>query len=658
MNNVNNLLDQLNPEQQQAVQHLTGPAVVLAGAGSGKTKVLTTRAAWLMLEHQIDPNQIMLVTFTNKAASEINDRLLKLTNLKLPFAGTFHSLCARILRHDGRSLNLNPDFLIYDTDDQTSLYKQIYRSLGINPQKYKLNSLRAIISQAKNELIDASDFQQQAEDDYQHTAAKVYLKYQQLLTQQQAVDFDDLLFKTVRLLQTNSEVLAKYQNQLSHILIDEYQDTNHAQYQLTKLLGEPQENIFIVGDFSQSIYAWRGADYRNLFYFKQDFPKLTEYKLEHNYRSSAPILAAASKLIAYNTTHPVLKLWTEKESTQPITIIEASSSDQEALAVVDQINRLKDYQQTAILYRTNAQSRAFEDALVQAGIPYRLIGGFKFYERQEIKDLLAYLRLVSHPDDIVSQTRVLKIGRRRYQRFLNWTQTEKAISIANQSPYQLLTEIIKNTAFEDKFDPHQPEDQQRLENIQELLNVATQFNDLTAFLENVSLVQDDQLKDLPISATQSQVTLMSLHSAKGLEFKTVFLVGLEEGLLPHSLSLFDPEKIEEERRLCYVGMTRAKEQLILTYAHRRWLYGRASQTHPSRFLSQIPTDLTIHHYFDFGLSAADRQTWPAAHQSANQLSNQTPAVTDSDSKIDLQIDDAQLDALLNDELDIDEFLRH
>lgn len=648
MKSVPNLLNQLNPEQQQAVQHQQGPAIVLAGAGSGKTRVLTTRAAWLIKQQEVSPDQILLVTFTNKAAGEMNKRVKQLTGYQLPFSGTFHGLSARILRQEASKVGLSSNYLIYDSSDQLSLVKQIFKDLDLNKKKHKPRAIKAMISKAKNEMIDYSQYQQQANSDFQQVVGRVYKLYQKRLAEQDAVDFDDLLLKVVQLFQTYQPTLEKYQEKLRHVLVDEYQDTNKAQYQITKLLAQPQNNVYVVGDFAQSIYAWRGADYRNLFNLQQEFKGIEEYRLERNYRSTQPILKAATKLIENNTTHPVLDLWTEKNSEQGITVIETSSSDQEAKAVVNQIHaQLGEgyrYQDMAILYRTNAQSRSFEEAFIRAGIPYRLIGGFKFYERAEIKDALAYLRLVANPKDSVSEQRALKIGKRRYKKFEKWLAGQRKKD--NQAeelnkPYQVLKGALKATNYMDKYDPKDSDDQQRIDNIQELLSVASQFEDITLFLENVSLVQDEQLKDLPPEEQQNKITMMSLHSAKGLEFPVVFIVGVEEGLLPHSRSMFDPEQLEEERRLCYVGITRAKDKLYLTYTRERWMYGRSSKTSPSRFLTQIPSELIERKQFT---GSFNRGSFKSGNKAGKKL------------RIGIEVDEGDLDALLNDELDIDEFL--
>ena len=670
MPSIDDFLSQLNEKQQQAVVHNAGPAVILAGAGSGKTRVLTTRTAWLIQKQQVSPDKILLMTFTNKAAGEMNKRVQQLTGYKLPYSGTFHGFCARILRRESEAIGLSSDYLIYDAADQTTLLKQIYKDKNISTQKFKLNTVKALISNAKNDLMDVDEYEQQADDDFHQTVAKIYRWYQQRLLQQNAVDFDDLLNNMVTLFSHHPQILEKYQQQFEHVLVDEYQDTNKAQYQLTKQLSLPQRNVYVVGDFSQSIYAWRGADYRNLFYLKQDFKDIAEYRLEQNYRSTQQILTAATKLISNNTTHPILKLWTNKKTGEPVTILATNSSDAEAEAVTAQIKDLTtnhhyQYEDIAILYRTNAQSRAFEEGFIKTGIPYRLIGGFKFYERREVRDVLAYLRLVVNDQDRVSEARVLKLGKRRYQKFkdlLTKKSTKNELNL--DAPYEILQEILNATDYLDKYNSKDPEDGERLTNIQELLNVASQFQDTTLFLENVSLVQDEQMKDLPLGQSSNKVTMMSLHSAKGLEFPVVFMVGMEEGLLPHSRSLFEAEQLEEERRLCYVGITRAKEKLFMTYAQSRWLYGRSSESRPSRFLSQIPPDVSVQRQFvgsngnRYQRKAAQQKNNGASYKSWYKNPKKTqPAKPKKEYRLGIEISESDLDDLLNDKLDIEDFLK-
>lgn len=586
---VADLFTQLNPQQKKAVLHEDGPAVVLAGAGSGKTKVLTTRAAFLIQEKNLSPEEILLMTFTNKAAQEMSQRVQRLAGFNLPHSGTFHRICATILRKHGYAIGLHPSYVIYDSQDQDALVKQIYKEHGFDPKRFKPKAVKAAISNAKNKMQSAHDCQLRAESDFQEFAARIYKIYQYQLEKNQAVDFDDLLLKTVNLFMSHEPTLQSYQTKFSHILVDEYQDTNKAQYQLTRLLGAPQNNIYVVGDFSQSIYAWRGADYQNLKKLKNDFQNMSEYKLEQNYRSTQTILDAATQVISHNVGHPVLKLWTESGKHDLITVIETDDNEAEATQVTQEIKKLLQIyqpQDIAILYRVNAQSRAFEEAFMKHGLSYQIIGGFKFYERKEIKDVLAYVKLVLNSADTVSQTRALKLGKRRFNQFTKWQQTHR---VAN--PTQALEGVLQSSQYLNKYDKSDPQDLARIENVQELLNVATQFQDLATFLENIALVQDNYLADVSAQSKHHAVTLMSLHAAKGLEFPVVFMVGMEEGLLPHSRSLYDGSQIEEERRLCYVGITRAKEKLYLSYAKRRWQYGQSSPSLKSRFISEISQSL-------------------------------------------------------------------
>lgn len=627
MSCVPDLLSSLNEQQQRAVLHPQGPAIVLAGAGSGKTRVLTTRTAWLITHTKLNPAHILLVTFTNKAAQEMNHRVADLTGHQLPFSGTFHRICAILLRQHGSRLGLNQNYTIYDTQDQLTLIKSIYQDQGFDHKQFNRHQVKAIISTQKNNLVSPTDYSQQAETDFERHTARVYQLYQRQLTAQQAVDFDDLLFKGVKLLQTQPQILEKYQHQFQHVLVDEYQDTNQAQYQLIKLVAQPQNNAYVVGDFSQSIYAWRGADYQNLDRFKRDFNHIQEYRLERNYRSTQTILDAATQVISQNTGHPILKLWTEQSHQELITILATDNNQDEAQAVLTEIaTLLKNYQpqDIAILYRVNALSRAFEEAFVRHGLPYQLVGGFKFYERKEVKDVLAYLRLMVNPHDQVSHERALKLGKRRFQRYQHWAQKQTQLT-----PYQALEGILDSTGYLKKYDPDDSQELSRIENIQELLHVASQFDDLAQFLENVALVQDNYLADVPQQNQQQAISLMSLHSAKGLEFPVVFMIGMEEGILPHSRSLYDPDQLEEERRLCYVGITRAQNKLYLSYTQQRWQYRSVIDASPSRFLTEIKPQLL------------DKR-----EVGENQASSSR-----------LKIDDRTLDSVLNDDMDLEAFLK-
>jgi DNA helicase-2/ATP-dependent DNA helicase PcrA len=635
------LLAQLNDAQRTAVLHDTGPAVVMAGAGSGKTRVLTTRVARL-LEQGTEPDRIALVTFTNKAAQEMNRRVVEYTGHSLPFAGTFHRLGARLLRQHAASVGLDPGFTIYDSDDQLVLIKQIMKTLGISPKDMHHNAIKHAISQAKSDLVTPTELAETAVSRPSEIAARVYKSYQRALQDQQGVDFDDLLTLSVKLLQENDHLRQHYQERFLYVLVDEYQDTNKAQYYLTKLLSAPQENLFVVGDFAQSIYAWRGADYHNMLNLQEDFPGISEYRLEQNYRSTQTILDAATAVISQNQSHPILTLWTDQPHAAPLELIEAADSEDEAEEVLRRALSHNDevpLSEIVILYRTNAQSRPFEESLVRRGIPYRVVGGFKFYERKEIKDLLAYLRLVTNPKDTVSRQRAEKVGKRRLDAFERWRDT---LGEGDRSPQELLTGIIKATDFKNLFDEHDPEDQARIENVDELLAVAAHFEHLPTFLENVALVQDETLSDAPEQRSPHNVlTLMSLHSAKGLEFSIVCMVGLEEGLLPHSRSHMDLAQLEEERRLCYVGMTRAKQHLYLSYARQRFMYGTRTYSLRSRFLNDVPTHL-LKSPQGRGLGA---------------YGGRASAAPPAEPRRRTLISDDDLDAVLLGEVDIQTFLR-
>lgn len=654
------LLNELNPEQRQAVLHQAGPAIVLAGAGSGKTRVLTTRVAYLIKEKQVPATDIFLVTFTNKAAAEMKKRVLEYTGQNLPFAGTFHSLCAKILRIEANrghleKFGLNANFTIYDSDDQLSLIKNIYKTNGYDPTTFKPQVVRAKISSAKNELISPEEFKDLSRDGLALFTAKIYKSYQLRLRSENAADFDDLLDICYRLLAENDDLRRKYQSKFQHVLVDEFQDTNQVQYFLTKILANSPEhqeaNLFAVGDFSQSIYAWRGADYRNLKRLGEDFPEVKEYRLERNYRSTQNILAAATSVISKNLSHPVLELWTDQTSAEKLEVYETSTGELEAEKIASIIkekyaNRLQD---VALLYRTNVQSRTFEEAFMRRQLPYRIVGGTKFYERSEIKDLLAYLRLCFNPLDSPSRTRAEKIGKRRLEKLETWLA--KTARQVIEHPSSCLQGIIENTLYLDKYDQKDPEDQARLDNIQELFNVASRFDNTLLLLENIALVQDGYLANDQANqqVEENKITLMSLHSAKGLEFPVVFMVGMEEGLLPHSRSILEAKEIEEERRLCYVGITRAKAKLYLSYARSRFTYGYSSQSMPSRFLAEIDqTVLTMNRSFE-----QDRESSGTRSRYSKNQNKKSAAPTTRR----LVIDEEALDALLHDELDIRDFLR-
>ena len=651
-------LDQLNEKQKKAVLHTTGPALVLAGAGSGKTRVLTQRVAYLLATQNLRPEQILLVTFTNKAALEMKNRVRQLTHCDLPFSGTFHSFATRVLRRHATAANLDPNFTIYDSDDQLALLKQIYKDNGWNPKDYKPQAVKAAISNAKNFLQSPEDYRRSAYGDFGEFVANAYEVYQRALKREAALDFDDLLNDTLALLQNEPHVRNTYQEQIQFVLIDEYQDTNKVQYCLSKILSAPQNNLFVVGDFSQSIYAWRGADYTNMLTLQKDFPQVTTYHLDQNYRSHQAILTAATQIIQKNTDHPILNLWTSDKTPMKIKLVEAETGNQEADWVAREIKRLHQeeslpLQAIAILYRTNAQSRAFEEALTRHRLPYRLVGGFKFYERKEIKDVLAYLRLYFNPKESVSLKRVLKIGKRRYNQYLDWRTAYQAQIEKEETPLKLLQEILQTTNYRDLYDQTEPEEAVKLENINELLAHSSQFTDTLNFLENIALIQDDYLPDeANAEQTQDQVQLMSLHSAKGLEFQAVFMVGMEENLLPHARSLFDAKQLSEERRLCYVGITRAKDKLYFTCARRRWQYGITTMSCRSRFLDDLDERLLTVERLDEYVPE-ELTPWQARPRRKNVFQAQVQPVSTGRRFIP----DEDVSAALNGDLDLETFLR-
>jgi ATP-dependent DNA helicase UvrD/PcrA len=595
-----NLLKDLNTEQQKAVAQTDGPMIILAGAGSGKTRVLTYKVMYLMLEKHISPESILMITFTNKAAAEMKERMKKfLPHHPLPWIATFHAMCAKILRRESHHLGFSHSFVIYDSQDQLDAVKEAMRRLDISTRDFKPHSVHATISQAKNEIITAAEYKNFARGYFQDTVAKIYPTYQEILKENDALDFDDLILHTIKLFRDNPEILKRYQNTFEYILIDEYQDTNRAQYVLTKLLvgnNPAHQNICVVGDFSQSIYSWRGADYRNLSRFKDDFVGTKTFSLSQNYRSTQKILDGASTVIARNTSHPVLKLWTENPDGEEIELYEAGNEQDEADFIIRTVANLglKRLNQVAVLYRTNAQSRVIEEALLHHGLPYLLIGGTRFYERKEIKDVLSYLRVICNPKDSISHKRIEKIGKGRLQKFLDYQTTLSTPSSSPKKTIDILDAVISATNYLDFYDEKIEEDRARLENIKELRSVAIEFPDLTDFLENVALVEQEYHSDKQENGEKkSAITLMTLHAAKGLEFPIVFIIGMEEGLFPHSRSLMDKGELEEERRLCYVGMTRAKEKLFLTYARRRLFFGQRTNNIVSRFVTELPEHVIL-----------------------------------------------------------------
>ena len=583
------ILSDLNPQQKAAVTYDNGPVLVLAGAGSGKTKVLTHRVAHFIDKGFVKAENCLLMTFTNKASGEMKERIIKLINQAPGFAGTFHSLCAKILRIDGAVIGIPPGFLIYDEQDQKSLVKEIIENLNLSTDQYNPAAVLSVISDTKNQMLTPIQYSEFINGEFQQVVFKAYLEYEKRLKEIGALDFDDLLIKAVLLLKENSEILSKWQNKFTHIFVDEWQDTNKVQYKLTRQLVGNRKNLTVVGDISQSIYGWRGADYRNVNYLIRDHKDIKTINLEQNYRSTQNILEAANSVISKNTTLPILKLWTQKEKGERIKLYTARNGLDEADFVVSQIQSLITnhqslitYSDIAVLYRTNSQSRVIEEALLHASIPYMLVGGTKFYDRKEVKDVLSYLRLLVNPKDSVSKKRIEKLGVRRLEKFCSMTSRQ----LDNLTTLDMLDEILKTIGYLDLFQKETEENLARLENIKELRSVATEFRDITEFLENVALVEAG-----PRHESKNCVTLMTLHAAKGLEFSVVFIVGMEEGLFPHSRSLWEQNQLEEERRLAYVGITRAKETLYLSYASRRIYFGEQVSNPPSRFIIDIPEEL-------------------------------------------------------------------
>ena len=628
----------LNPAQRQAVETIEGPLLILAGPGSGKTRVITHRIAYLIKVCGVNPSHIMSVTFTNKAAREMKERLEQLLGqaVEALTLGTFHAICARILRREGKTVGLDSSFVIYDEEDQLNVIKQTLQELNLDPKQYAPRALHSAISAAKSSLISPKDYVQRVNSYFEEIVHRVYQRYQQLLSQGQAVDFDDLLMKTVQLFQDHPEILSKYQSRYVHVLVDEFQDTNIVQYLLMKQLAGKYHNICVVGDPDQSIYSWRSADLRNILSFEKDYPEAKIVLLEQNYRSTKTILEAASDIISANIRRKPKNLWTENKTGSKVSIIESYNEEEESQFVVNKIESLISQEQIslrdyAVMYRVNAQSRALEESFIRYGVPYKLVGGTRFYQRREVKDVIAYLRLIHNPQDNVSLSRIINVpGRGIGQRTLSQLQAwARAYSIPlydalkqvvegkvlssrvaqtltgftaliskltaqshELSLVELLDEIVEHTGYREYLLGKEG-GEERWENIMELKSVARDYDGLNTeealanFLEKVSLVADVDELDEKADA----VTLITLHQAKGLEFPVVFIVGLEEGILPHRKSFGDPEEMEEERRLCYVGVTRAKERVYLLRSYRRNLFGAGSVNPPSRFLQDISPHL-------------------------------------------------------------------
>jgi len=626
------ILGELNDAQQQAALTTSGPLLILAGAGSGKTKTLTHRIALLIAEKGVWPSQILAVTFTNKAAREMRERLAHLLNQPndrsfMPWMGTFHGICVRLLRMDGQFIDVPRNFVIYDEDDRQGLVKQAMKQLSITDKDMKPSAVSGAISSAKNAMQDPVEYEANAHYPFQKNVAKVYALYEKRRKEAKALDFDDLLLEAVNLLQHNKDIRDKWRNHFKHIMIDEYQDTNAAQYQLVKLLVNEERNICVVGDDWQSIYSWRGADFTNILNFERDFAGATVVKLEQNYRSTGNILEAAHQVISKNTQRTDKKLWTAEGTGAPVQVHGVYDEAEEARQVADRISAqvmigARKHSDFAVLYRTNSLSYTLERAFLQMRVPYQIVGGVRFYDRKEIKDIIAYLKLIYQPNDRMSFSRIANVptrgvGATSLERFLNWqsaqdtdiidaltrvesenvvtgkaklAMTRLGVSLSSirerveeASPAEIIELVIKTIGYRDYILDGTPQAEDREENLGSLLSDAQNFTSISDFLEEVALMSSvDSQKD------EDTVTLMTLHAAKGLEFPVVFMVGLEEGILPHS-RVFEasPAELEEERRLCYVGMTRAREELHISYAYSRLQFGQRGYNPMSRFITDM-----------------------------------------------------------------------
>jgi DNA helicase-2/ATP-dependent DNA helicase PcrA len=628
----------LNPAQADAVKTTSGPVLILAGAGSGKTKTLTHRIAYLMMHEKIWPNEILAVTFTNKAAKEMRERLGQLigqegsTRTFMPWMGTFHGICVRLLRMDGDKIGIQSNYVIYDEDDRQGLIKQAMKQLSIADKQIKPRAVSSAISNAKNELLSPEEFALSSHYPFQQAVAKIYAVYEKMRIEAGALDFDDLLIETVRLFRDQPEVRRKWRSQFKHILIDEYQDTNAAQYAIVKSLVGDDRNICVVGDDWQSIYSWRGADFTNILNFERDFPGAKVIKLEQNYRSTGAILEAAHNVITKNTQRTDKELWTAEPPGAPVQVHPVYDEAEEAYTVVSRIGvqatmGARKYGDFAILYRTNSQSYTLERALIQQRVPYQIVGGVRFYDRKEIKDIIAYLRLLYQPNDRMSFSRIVNIptrgiGATSLEKFLIWQagsgldivsalvnadQTSSVMARAriaftklgetlrvlqskiesNTSPSEIIEALITKTGYRDYILDGTPQAEEREANIGALISDAKSFVSLPDFLEEVAL-----MSSADTNSHEQKVTLMTIHAAKGLEFPVVFMVGMEEGIFPHSrVYEAGPAELEEERRLCYVGMTRAREELHLSYAQSRLQFGQRSYNPASRFLADMGHEL-------------------------------------------------------------------
>lgn len=654
---MENIFEVLNPAQRKAAEAVEGPVLVLAGPGSGKTRVLTHRIAYLVKVCEIEPYHIMAVTFTNKAAREMRARLGTLIGERLQqlTIGTFHAICARILRREAQHLGIQNNFVIYDADDQKRLIREVLHELNLDDKTYRPTSVHNAISRAKNELISPQAYNPPSY--WYEAVSRVYGRYQEALAASNALDFDDLLMKVAELFGSDGTVLQRYRRRYHFILVDEFQDTNHAQYTLLRLLAGKRGNLFVVGDEDQSIYRWRGADFRNVLRFREDYPECKVFLLEQNYRSTQSILDVAHQVIALNRSRVPKKLWTENARGQKTVVFEAYDEHEEAQYVTNEIQRLASQgechlKDCAVMYRTNAQSRVLEDAFMRKGMPYKLVGATRFYQRREVKDVLAYLRLIHNPLDTVGLQRIINvpprgIGRKTMATVTDWATQRSvplytALQLLNEDedrrreqeqdslqsvlPFdarsrrvllsllalmdeliavrethalpELLDLVLERAGFARYIRNGTDDGEERWSNVMELRSVVQEYallppeSALTVFLEDVSLVSEvDNLDDATDAAT-----LLTLHTAKGLEFYAVFIVGMEEGVFPHSRSFGEAEEMEEERRLCYVGITRAKRNLHLVYTFRRTLYGNQVLNEPSRFIQDIPKHLVGGHH--------------------------------------------------------------
>jgi len=669
------ILADLNPAQKEAVEAIEGPVLILAGPGSGKTRVITHRVAYLVRVVGVSPRRIMAVTFTNKAAREMEERLNCLvgSSVKDLTLGTFHAICARILRMDGGAIGVDSKFVIYDDDDQISLLKRSLQELNLDPKQYAPRSIQSAISSAKSQMITPAAYLAHGRSYFEEIVQRVYERYQRLLDESSALDFDDLLLKAVQLFRQNPELLERYQSRYLHLQVDEFQDTNLVQYELMKQLAGKYRNICVVGDPDQSIYSWRSADLRNILNFEKDYPEAKVILLEQNYRSTGKILEAAAHVIAANRQRKPKDLWTENEPGLPPAVIETYTEQEEAQFVVNEIDKLAGRGEIkpgecAVMYRTNAQSRVLEEAFMRYGMPYRLVAGTRFYERREVKDVIAYLRLIQNPYDSVSLLRIINvpqrgIGQRSLDELTQWARSEgvpeyRALQMMVEAensaelPFsprtvkvlagfaamiegfieksrelnlvELFDLVVEGSGYK-QYLTGLVDGEDRWENVLELRGVAQDYRDLppgeglAAFLEGVALVSDVDGMESGVDA----VTLITLHQAKGLEFPAVFIVGMEDGILPHFKSIDDPEQLEEERRLCYVGITRARKRVYLVRAFRRHLMGSSAVNKPSRFLADIPKELIA-----ASSIREDEDSWEAtaltAAEAAPALSSEPP----------------------------------